>query len=173
MFPSLLSATGQLGILVSGGADAPKGFMDTLPDPMKLDAATLLFVMVLVTCLFLFMKAVFFKPLVQLMDDRDAAIRSGSARRDEAAALVEERQAEYAGKLRELRARAFEHRKALAAAAARDKQALLDQARKQSSDQLGAAVLELKAAQEAAKAELMTQVETLSESMVQHLLRRA
>jgi F-type H+-transporting ATPase subunit b len=164
---------GQCGIVVSTGADAPKGFMDTLPDPMKLDAATLLFVMALVTCLFLFMKAVFFKPLVQVMDDRDAAIQSGSARRAEAAALIDARQADYAARLRELRARAFEHRKALATAAAREKQALLDQARKQSSERLKAAVLELKTAQEAAKVELMAQVESLSESMVQHLLRRA
>jgi F-type H+-transporting ATPase subunit b len=164
---------GQCGIVVASGADAPKGFMDTLPDPMKLDATALLFVMALVTCLFLFMKAVFFKPLVKVMDDRDAAIQSGSLKRAEAAALVEARQADYAGRLRDLRARAFEHRKALAAAAAREKQALLDQARQQSSERLKAAVLELKTAQEAAKVELMTQVESLSESMVQHLLRRA
>ena len=35
------------------------------------------------------------------------------------------------------------------------------------------ALAQLGAAQEAAKAELMTQVEALSESMVQHLLRQA
>ncbi len=82
--------------------------------------------MVLVTCLFLFMKQVFFKPVVQVMDDREAAIQSGSARRAEAAALVEARQADYAARLRELRGKAFEHRKALAAAAVRQKEALLE-----------------------------------------------
>ena len=163
----------QFGLLASGGAEAPKGFMDGLPDPMKLDAGTLLFVMVLVTCLYVFMKVVFFRPLVQLMDDREAAIRSGAARRAEAAALVESRQADYAARLRDLRARAFEHRKALAAAAGRDKQALLDQARREASERRAAALSELKAAQEAAKAELLTQVEALSESMVRHLLRQA
>ena len=172
MIPEVTASIWQFGILTAG-SDASKSFMDTLPDPMKLDAGTLIFVMVLVTCLFLFMKAVFFRPLVQVMDDREAAIQSGAAKRAEAAALVETRQAEYATRLRELRARAFEHRKALAAAALKEKEALLEQARQASGEKRGAALAQLKTAQEAAKAELLTQVEALSESMVKHLLRQA
>jgi len=163
----------RFGILVSGGTDAPKGFMDTLPDPMKLDLGTLLCVMGLVTCLFIFMKYVFFKPLVRVMDDREAAIQSGTAKRAEATALVTARQADYAARLRELRAKAFEHRKALSAAAITEKQALLEQARQEANQQRAAAITELKVAGEAAKVELMTQVDALSESMVQHLLRQA
>ena len=173
MFPDVMASMWRFGILASAGNEAPKGFMETLPDPMKLDPATLIFVMVLVTCLFLFMKQVFFKPMVQVMDDREAAIHSGSARRAEAAALVEARQADYAARLRDLRAKAFEHRKALAAAAGRQKEALLEEARASSQERRAAAMAQLAAAQEAAKAELMTQVEALSESMVQHLLRQA
>jgi F-type H+-transporting ATPase subunit b len=173
VFPDVTASIWRFGLLASGGTEAPKGFMDTLPDPMKLDAGTLIFVMVLVTCLFLFMKAVFFRPLVQLMDDREAAIQSGAVRRAEAAALVEARQADYAARLRDLRAKAFEHRKALAAAAGQEKQALLEQARRESAGHRSTALDELKAAQEAAKAELMTQVEALSDSMVKHLLRQA
>ena len=173
MFPDVMASMWRLGILATAGNEAPKGFMDTLPDPMKLDAGTLIFVMVLVTCLFLFMKQVFFKPMVQVMDDREAAIQSGSARRAEATALVEARQADYAARLRDLRAKAFEHRKALATAAGRQKEALLEEARASSQERRAAAMAQLAAAQEAAKAELMTQVEALSESMVQHLLRQA
>jgi F-type H+-transporting ATPase subunit b len=173
VFPDLLAPLGQFGILVAGGDAAPKGFMDALPDPMKLDAGTLLFVMALVTCLYLFLKAVFFKPIVKVMDDREAAIHAGSAARAEAAALVEARQAEYAERLRELRGKAFEHRKALAGAAARQKETLLEQARQAAGEQRGAALGQLKAAQEAAKSELMSQVDSLSESMVQQLLRQA
>jgi F-type H+-transporting ATPase subunit b len=161
----------QMGLLAA--SEAPQGFMDTLPDPMKLQPGTLIFVMVLVTCLYLFMKKVFFQPLVKVMDDRDAEIQSGAASRAEAAALVEARQADYAARLRELRAKAFEHRKALAVAAGKEKEALLEQARSQADTQRAAALAQLGAAREAAKAELMTQVEALSESMVQHLLRRA
>jgi F-type H+-transporting ATPase subunit b len=173
VFPDVMASIWQFGILASSGAEAPKSFMDTLPDPMKLDAGTLIFVMVLVTCLFLFMKQFFFKPLVKVMDDREAAIQAGSARRAEAAALVEVRQADYAARLRELRAKAFEHRKALAGAAVQQKETLLEQARKDAGTRRAAALAQLGAAQEAAKAELMTQVEALSESMVQHLLRQA
>jgi len=172
VFPDVMASIWQFGILTAG-PDAPKSFMDTLPDPMKLDAGTLVFVMVLVTCLYIFMKKVFFRPLVQVVDDREAAIQSGAARRAEAASLVETRQAEYASRLRELRAKAFEHRKALAAAAVKQKEALLEQARKASGEQRGAALAQLRTAQEAAKAELLTQVEALSESMVKHLLRQA
>jgi len=162
----------HLGLLTAS-AEAPHGFMDTLPDPMKLQPGTLIFVMVLVTCLYLFMKKVFFQPLMKVMDDRDAEIQSGAASRAEAAALVEARQADYAARLRELRAKAFEHRKALAMAAGKEKDALLEQARTQSDAQRATALAQLDAAREAAKAELMTQVEALSESMVQHLLRQA
>lgn len=173
MFPDVMASIWQSGVLAASGTEASKGFMDTLPDPMKLDAGTLIFVMVLVTCLFLFMKQVFFKPLVRVMDDREAEIQSGAAKRAEATALVEERQADYAARLRELRGKAFEHRKALATAAGREKEALLEQARKQAGEVRAAALAQLGTAQEAAKAELLTQVEALSESMVQHLLRRA
>ena len=173
MFPDVMATIWQAGIVAAGGAEAPRGFMDTLPDPMKLDLPALLFVMVLVTCLFLFLKRVFFKPIVQVMDDREAAIQSGAARRAEAAALVEARQAEYAARLRDLRGQAFEHRKALAVAAGREKQDLLDRARRESGAHRTAALAQLKTAQEAAKAELLTQVEALSESVAQHLLRQA
>lgn len=173
MFPDVMASVWRTGILAAGGAEAPKGFMDTLPDPMKLDATALLFVMALVTCLFLFLKRVFFKPIVEVMDGREAEIRSGAARRAEAAALVEARQAEYAARLRDLRGQAFEHRKALAVAAGREKQALLERARQESGERRTTALAELGTAREAAKADLLAQVETLSESMVQHLLGKA
>jgi F0F1-type ATP synthase membrane subunit b/b' len=162
VFPEAMAGLAQCGLLTSGGPDGSKGFMDALPDPMKLDLGTLIFVMVLVTGLFLFMKYVFFKPIVRVMDDREALIHSGSARRAEAAALVEARQAEYAARLHELRSKAFEHRKALAGAAAQSKAA-----------QLATAAEALQAAQEAAKAQLLAQVGGLSDSVVQHLLRQA
>lgn len=161
---------GGAGFLSAG---APQGFMDALPDPMKVDPWALLFVMGLVTALFVFLKYAFFKPIIRVMDDRDMAIQSGANRRAEAASLVEQRQADYAARLKELRAKAFEHRKALAAAASKEKEALLDKARQESTDHRARALAELKATQESAKADLMTQVEALSESMVSHLLRQA
>jgi F0F1-type ATP synthase membrane subunit b/b' len=153
--------------------DEPKGFMDTLPDPMKLDLVEILFVMVLVTLLFVFLKYVFFKPITGVMDEREAEIQAGGAKRAEAAALVESRQADYASRLKELRQKAFEHRKALAAAASAEKATLLAQAREDAATQRGKAMTELGAARETAKSTLMAQVDSLSETMVQHLLKQA
>jgi len=93
----VLTSLSGAGVFLSA-EPAPKGFMDTLPDPMKIDPFTLLFVMALVTVLFIFLKYAFFKPIIKVMDDRDAAILSGSARRAEAAALVEQRQADLPAK---------------------------------------------------------------------------
>ena len=154
-------------------APAPKGFMDTLPDPMKLELGALVFVIVLITCLFIFMKYVFFKPIIQVMDEREEAIQSGATSRAEAAALVERRQAEYATRLRDLRGKAFDHRKALATAAAQEKVTILDQARAAAGASRGTALAELQTAKVSAKAELMAQVDALADSMVQHLLRQA
>ena len=133
----------------------------------------LVFVIALITGLFIFMKYVFFKPIIQVMDEREAAIQSGAAHRAEAEAQVERRQAEYAARLRDLRTQAFAHRKALADAAAKEKLGLLDQARSAATASRTQALAELQLAKATAKTELMTQVEALSESMVQHLLRQA
>ena len=173
MLPDVMTSFLEAGIALPGGTEAPKGFMDTLPDPMKLELMPLLFTIGLVTALFLFLKYVFFRPIVKVMDEREAAIQAGADRRVEAAALVEQRQADYAGRLRDLRNQAFEHRKALATAAALEKTTLLEQARQTADASRRSALSALQAAKEAAKGELLTQVEALSESMVKHLLRQA
>jgi len=172
VLPDVLTSLCGAGILLTG-AEAPKSFLSTLPDPMRPDLPALLFVMALITALFIFLKYVFFKPIIKVMDDRDAAIESGASRRAEAAALVEQRQAEYAARLKELRTQAFEHRKALATAAAQEKQVLLDQARTEAGAHLTQALAGLRTAKDAARTDLMAQVEALSESMVSHLLRQA
>lgn len=170
VIPIALEGLTGMGFLTEG---APASFMDALPDPMKLDLFQTGFVIVLMTLLYLFLKVAFFKPVTRVMDEREAAITAGGAAKAEAASRVEQRQTEYASRLRELRGKAFEHRKALAAAAAQEKISLLEQARKQASEKRSAALEELKAQGEAAKAELVAQVDALSESMVQHLLKQA
>ena len=173
MFPDVTTIIGPVGLLLSGASEGSKGFLDSLPDPMRPYWGQLLFVMILVTALYLFLKAFFFKPMIRVMDDRDEAIQSGAAKRAEAAGLVEARQADYGAKLRELRAKAAEHRKALSTEAQREKQAILDRARQEATQKRSSALVELKAAQASAKTDLMAQVEALSETMVQHLLERA
>ncbi len=147
--------------------------MDSLPDPMKLQLPVVAFVIALLVLMFLVLKSALFRPLTQVMDDREAAIRAGGATKAEAASQVEARQADYTARLKELRGKAFEHRKALASAVAIQKQELLDKAREEASAQRNQALADLQAEQKAAEAELRTQVDALSESMVQHLLKQA
>ena len=75
--------------------------------------------------------------------------------------------------MRELRGQAFEHRKALTAAVSAEKQGILDTARQTALTQRDEALVALRTEQKVAEAELRAQVEALSESMVQHLLKQA
>jgi len=148
-------------------------FMDSLPDPMKLQVPVVVFVIVVVTLLFFFLKYVLFQPLTKVMDDREEAIQAGTGAKAEAASQIEARQAGYAARLKELRGQALEHRKALAAAAALEEQRILDAARQEAATRRAQAVAELQAERKKAEVELREQVEALSASMVQHLLKQA
>jgi len=160
-----------MGLLAS--ADPGASFMDSLPDPMKLQLPVVAFVVVLLILLFAFLKSVLFKPLTKVMDDREQAIRSGSATKAEASAQIEARQAEYAARLKEFRGKAFDYRKTLAQAVTAERQGLLDEARQAASVQRSRAIADLQAEQKTAETDLRAQVEALSESMVQHLLKQA
>lgn len=173
MIPDAMLAIEGAETVVGVGAQTPNSFMDNLPDTMKLDFGTVVFVMLLVTLLFFFMKYVCFKPIVKVMDEREAAIMDGAAKLSEAIALVEQRQSEYASSLRELRIKALEHRKALFVATNLTKQNLLDEARQDSQKQLEAAIMELNTFKAAAKAELATHIDALSESLIKNLIRQA
>lgn len=173
VIPIALEGLTGMSCLMAMTGERPPSFMDALPDPMKLDPYQIGFVILLMTALYLFLKFAFFKPVTRVMDEREAAIAAGGAAKAEAASKVEQRQAEYAARLRELRGTAFEHRKALAAAAVQEKTSLLEKARQQSSETRSAVLEDLKIQGEAARLELVAQVDALSESMVQHLLKQA
>lgn len=170
----IVNAMGSgMGLMALASEGSGGSFMDSLPDPMKIQLPVVVFVIALLVLMFFFLKAVLFRPLTQVMDDRDEAIRAGGATKAEAAAQIEARQADYATRLKELRAKAFEHRKALATAVATERQGILDKARQEAAAQRDQALSALKAEQSSAEAELRVQVEALSESMVQHLLKQA
>ena len=133
----------------------------------------MLVVMLLVTILYFFLKASFFKPLIAVMDQREKDMSAGSEAKALALAMIEQRQAEYHAKLRDLRNQAFSHRKVLAEAASKEKQALLDQTRAQAQAQRESSLAQLKSQAAAASTELMAQVDVLAESMAQHLLKQA
>ncbi|HNX95926.1 MAG TPA: ATP synthase F0 subunit B [Holophaga sp.] len=172
MIFDLMAALVNVGLAGSEG-EASGGVIDSLPDPMKPQIGAVLFVIAVLVVLFIFLKHILFKPLTRLMDDREAAIKAGGASKNQAATEIEARQKDYESKLAALRAQAGERRKALTSAASDERRKLVEDARQKASTQREEALAELKAGQQVAKTDLLTQVETLSESMVQHLLNQA
>jgi len=144
-----------------------------MPDPMRPDLPAILFVIVLLIVLYLYLRVVFFKPITKVMDDRDRDLNAGGDAKAQAAALLDARQKDYQARLKDLRAKAFERRKALADAAGKEKQRLLDEARTTAQAERQAAIESLKAQQVTAKQSLLAQVDALAESMAQTLLKQA
>lgn len=176
---SLWEGSGSKGLLgglkglADGAGEAPKSLYDSLPDPMKPDFVALGATVALVVVMMVLLRGVLFRPLLAVLDQRERDINAGSDTKAKAAALVERRQGEYGAKLKELRAQAFAHRKALAEAASKEKQSLVDAARTRAGERRAEALAALRSQKDAAKGELMAQVDALSESMVSHLLKQA
>jgi F-type H+-transporting ATPase subunit b len=144
-----------------------------MPDPMRPDLPAILFVIVLLVVLYFYLRVVFFKPITKVMEDRDRDLHAGGDAKAQAAALLDARQKDYQSRLKDLRAQAFERRKALADAAGKEKQRLLDEARATALTERQAAVESLKTQQVTAKQSLLAQVDALAESMAQTLLKQA
>ena len=144
-----------------------------MPDPMRPDLTSTLFVIVLVVLLYVYLRVVFFTPITRVMAERERDLHSGGDAKAKAAALLEARQKDYQARLKDLRAQAFEARKALAEAAGREKQRLLDEARAKALAERQAAVASLQAQQGEAKQRLLAQVDALAETMTQTLLKQA
>ena len=155
--------------------DTPKsgGVLEALPDPMRPALGEIGFVMLLVVVLFFYLKGMLFRPLVGLMDARDHDMAAGSDSKAEANAMFERRQAEYKEQMKALRAQAFERKKALAAAATEEKERVLGEARNRTQAQRQTATRELVEQYSTAEMQLRTEVESLAESMAQHLLKQA
>ncbi|GLH72916.1 hypothetical protein GETHLI_14180 [Geothrix limicola] len=144
-----------------------------MPDPMRPDLPAILFVIVLLIVLYVYLRVVFFQPITKVMADRDRDLSAGGDAKAQAAAQLEARQKDYQSRLKELRAKAFDARKALADAAGKEKQHLLDEARTKAQAERQTAVESLKTQQAEAKQNLLAQVDALAESMAQTLLKQA
>ena len=144
-----------------------------MPDPMRPDPVALGFVIVLLVVLYTYLRVIFFKPITKLMEDRDRDLNAGGDAKAQAAAILESRQKDYQSRLKDLRAQAFDKRKALADAASKEKQQLLDKARASSQAEREAALESLKAQQVEARQSLLSQVDALAEAMAQSLLKQA
>jgi F0F1-type ATP synthase membrane subunit b/b' len=155
------------------GDGAVARILAQMPDPMRPDLPALLFVIVLLIVLYVFLRAVFFQPITQLMDAREKDLNAGGDAKAQATALLEARQKDYQARLKDLRAKAFDKRKTLADAAAKEKQHLVDGARASAQAERMAALESLKAQQVEARQSLLSQVDALAEAMAQSLLKQA
>ena len=160
------------GAALLAGAEGG-GFLEALPDPMRPTWPEVVFVLVLVTVLYAILRSGFFHPITRLMEQRERDMAAGVRAKGEAAVLIEQRQADYAARLKDLRARAFARRKELSDAVTREKNGILDEARAAAQAQRRQSAESLAAAGERARADLMAQVDLLAESMAQHLLKGA
>lgn len=160
------------GAALLGGPEGG-GFLEALPDPMRPTWQEVVFVLVLVTVLYGVLRAMFFKPITGLMEQRELDMEAGTRAKAEAAAQVELRQTDYSSRLKDLRARAFARKKELSDAVAKEKADLLDKARSAAQAQRLAAAGSLAAERERARLDLITQIDALADSMVSHLLKGA
>lgn len=160
------------GAALLAGAEGG-GFLEALPDPMRPTWQEVVFVLVLVTVLYWVLRGGFFNPITALMDQRERDMAAGMRAKGEAAALIEARQADYTGRLKDLRAQAFARRKELSEAVSQERNRILDEARTAAQAQRRGAAESLAAEGARTKADLVAQVDTLAESMVQHLLKGA
>ena len=167
---SALASLGGLAFLAGPGG---QGFLDQLPDPMRPTPFEIGFIIVLVTVLYFYLRAVFFKPFVGMMEQREADMEAGTQAKAQAASEIQSRQSDYAARLRDLRNQAFARKKELSDAAAKEKNAFLQEARGRAQAQRSDASNSLAVQTEQAKRDLVAQVDALSESMVQHLLKQA
>ncbi len=163
----------NLTLLSPEGPGPVQRILAQMPDPMRPDPVAVVFVIVLLVVLYLYLRVVFFKPITKVMADREQDLHAGDDAKARAAAILEARQKDYQGRLKDLRAQAFSHRKALAEAANREKLALLDEARTQAAGHLAEAVAALKTQQASARQALLVQVDALAEAMAQTLLKQA
>ena len=79
------SGAGMMALAAEGSGGS---FMDSLPDPMKLQLPVVAFVIVLLVLMFVLLKYALFRPLTQVMDDRGRG-HPGRRRRQDAGRLAD------------------------------------------------------------------------------------
>jgi len=148
-------------------------FMDALPDPMRLDLFQVGFVILLLTALYLYLKKFLFKPLLDVMIERESVIQSGTDSRLEVTRKVEASKSVYDKRLQEMRERAYESRRELTKIASQEKQAILEKTRQEAGKERQAALHAIEQQSAIAETQLRAQVDQLSDELARHLLKQA
>jgi F-type H+-transporting ATPase subunit b len=121
---------------------------------------------------FLALRSLLFEPMMEYLEERDAAIAGA---RDETAQLrdrVATARAEWDQRLAEARAEGAAHRASIQAEANTRRQAMVDEARTVAEAQVGTALQEIEAARVAAAAQLQQGAQQLAHDIAERVLDR-
>lgn len=145
--------------------------LSSLPEPMRPYLPQVLSVIVLVGILVFVLRGVFFRPMADVLHERAHRLSAGSDTKAKAMALLEARQGEYDAKVKALRQEASQRRKVLAEAAAAERTRMVEEARAKAGAARTEAFAVLDTQREAARKDLVAQVDQLAEAMALQLVK--
>jgi len=148
----------------------PAEILASMPDPMRPYLGQIIFVMALVTVMYLYLRLIFFKPLTQMMSDRAAEIQKGSDTKQIAAQQIAGEQKKYQEQMKALRAKAFERKKELTSLAVSEKNQLIEQAHREVTLLRSQARKALEEASVQARKSLEADIQGIADAMVQQIL---
>ncbi len=148
----------------------PVEILASMPDPMRPYLFQILFVMALVTVMYIYLRFVFFKPLTQMMSKRASEIHQGSNTKQMAAQQVAAEEKKYQEQMKSLRTKAFERKKELSSLAVQEKKQLIDQAQREVALLRAQAQKKLEDASIQARKSLEKDIQDIAEAMVQQIL---
>lgn len=140
---------------------------------MDFNVAGMLAVVVIFLITHLFLKTVFFRPLVRIMEHREQRVESAREVYERANAQAEEAMAEEKTKLNEARRAAADHREALRKEAQEKRAEILAEVKKDAEAQLEKVRTQLAEQVKAERAALEPRSRSLADEMAERLLGRA
>jgi len=126
---------------------------------------------VIVLVFYLIMRALFFKPLLRVMDERDARTRGAKKAAEAAQVAADEKVKQYQEALRHARAKVYAEQEAARKKLLDERAASVKEARKNAAGEVGAAKNRIAADAEAAKRELETSVDQLASEIARRVLQ--
>lgn len=149
---------------------SPSEILASMPDPMRPYLLQIVFVMVLVTIMYIYLRLVFFKPLTQMMSNRSAEIQKGFDTKQIAAQKIANEQKKYQEQMKALRAKAFDRKKELSSLANLEKNQLIEQAQREVALLRSQARKTIEQSSSEARKSLDGEIQSLADAMVRQIL---
>lgn len=149
---------------------ADKSILGSMPDPMRPYFVDVVFVMLLITVMYAYLRLIIFKPLSALMEQRAREIAEGQTTQESVQKKIEAQQQDYQQRLQALRAQAFQHKKQLTTAAQDERALLMGRAKTEAQDFKTKALQTIQKESDQARKSLESDVDSLADMMVKQLL---